>query len=279
MKFAHRQAERRLIGNLDHVARARRLARGRAPPWRACCASRPTITAPARRSSTRSTTTTRSASWPSTTRRSTRSSVILEDVVYRQAAAASARALAQSAALRRDEARATGRSLAVAVGLVLLAFFGAIVVRYGRRLDAARAAEVGRLAEMAITDPLTGLRNHRAFQEDVARELQVVARTGVPLALVLSTSTTSRRSTTRTATRPATSACRPWPTRSAPRGAGPTSPTAWAATSSRSSCPTRAPGARSSSLSACARRRRPATPPSPPPPASPRRSGCAPRTS
>ena len=58
-------------------------------------------------------------------------------------------------------------------------------MRYGRRLDAAVAAEVERLAEMAITDPLTGLRNHRAFHEDVARELQRVGRTGVPLALVL----------------------------------------------------------------------------------------------
>jgi diguanylate cyclase (GGDEF)-like protein len=80
---------------------------------------------------------------------------ILADVVYRQAASASAAALTQSA------------------------------VRYGRRLDVARAVEVERLAEMAITDPLTGLRNHRAFHEDIARELQRAGRTGVPLALVI----------------------------------------------------------------------------------------------
>ena len=54
-----------------------------------------------------------------------------------------------------------------------------------RRLDAARSQELARLAEMASSDPLTGLRNHRAFQEDLGRELQRVARTGVPLALVL----------------------------------------------------------------------------------------------
>ena len=79
------------------------------------------------------------------------------------------------------------RAIAIAVflALLLVGFFGAVVVRYGRRLDAAVAAEVERLAEMAITDPLTGLRNHRAFHEDVARELQRVGRTGVPLALVL----------------------------------------------------------------------------------------------
>jgi diguanylate cyclase (GGDEF)-like protein len=111
---------------------------------------------------------------------------ILADVVYRHAAAASAAALHQSAALRADEARANRTvSIAVALGLVLLALYAAIVVRYGRRLDAARAAEVERLAEIAITDPLTGLRNHRAFQEDVVRELQRVSRTGIPVALVL----------------------------------------------------------------------------------------------
>ncbi|HEY3190397.1 MAG TPA: diguanylate cyclase, partial [Solirubrobacteraceae bacterium] len=111
---------------------------------------------------------------------------VLADVVSRQAAAASAAALRQSAALRADEARANRTvSIAVALGLLLLALFAGIVVRYGRRLDAARAAEVERLAEIAITDPLTGLRNHRAFQEDIGRELQRVARTGIPVALAI----------------------------------------------------------------------------------------------
>jgi diguanylate cyclase (GGDEF)-like protein len=109
---------------------------------------------------------------------------VLADLVYRQAAAASDAALRQSAALRADEVRANRAvSIAVAVGIVLLGLFTVVIVRNGRRLDAARAAEVERLAEMAITDPLTGLRNHRAFQEDVGRELQRVLRTGAPLAL------------------------------------------------------------------------------------------------
>ena len=199
---------------------------------------------------------------------------VLADVIYRQAAAASASALAHSAALRSDEVRAN-RAIASAVclALLLVAFFGAVVVRYGRRLDAAVAAEVARLAEIAITDPLTGLRNHRAFHEDIARELQVVSRTGVPLALVIVDLDDLKASTTARATRPATSACRRWPMRSGPRSAARTSPTGSVATSSRSSCPTPAPGARSSSLSACARRRRPApTAPGPsrPPRASPR---------
>jgi diguanylate cyclase (GGDEF)-like protein len=185
VKFAHRQAERRLIANLNHV-----LALDGSPAGHATVARLLRLQAEYHSAS--------QALFDAVddddqerVLRFDHASIdpvfgILEDVVYRAAAAASARALAQSAALRRDEARANRTiSIAVAVGLLLLACFGAIVVRYGRRLDTARAAEVERLAEMAITDPLTGLRNHRAFQEDVARELQVVARTGVPLALVI----------------------------------------------------------------------------------------------
>jgi diguanylate cyclase (GGDEF)-like protein len=88
-------------------------------------------------------------------------------------------------------ARATQRRV-VRVGAVLmfaaLLIFGTLGVmlrHHRRRLEAARATELARLGEMASTDPLTGLRNHRVFQEDLSRELQCVSRTGVPLALVL----------------------------------------------------------------------------------------------
>ena len=132
---------------------------------------------------------------------------VLADVIYRQAAAASASALAHSAALRGDEVRAN-RTIAIAVSSRCCSS------RSSARSSCAtaagwsrRAAEVERLAEMAITDPLTGLRNHRAFQEDLARELQRAGRTGVPLASSCSTSTASRPSTTTSATRRATIAC------------------------------------------------------------------------
>jgi diguanylate cyclase (GGDEF)-like protein len=183
--FAHRQAARRLVADLDHV-----LELDRSPATRATVARLLRLQADYHSAS--------EALFDAVDDGDQERVVrfdhvaidpvfgILADIVYRQAAAASAASLAQSAALRRDEVRASRTiSIAVGVGLVLLALFGAIVVRYGRRLDTARAAEVERLAEMAITDPRTGLRNHRAFHEDVARELQVVARTGVPLALVL----------------------------------------------------------------------------------------------
>ena len=182
---AHRQAERRLIADLDHV-----LALDSSPATRATVARLLRLQADYHSAS--------QALFNAVDENDLErvlwfdhSAVdpvfgVLADVIYRQAAAASASALAHSAALRGDEVRAN-RTIAIAVllALLLVAFFGAVVVRYGRRLDAAVAAEVERLAEMAITDPLTGLRNHRAFHEDVARELQRAGRTGVPLALVL----------------------------------------------------------------------------------------------
>jgi diguanylate cyclase (GGDEF)-like protein len=183
--FAHRQAERRLIADLDHVLQLDSSPATRATVARLLrlqadyhSASQSLFTAVDENDQERVLWFDHSAVDPVFG--------VLADVIYRQAAAASASALAHSAALRGDEVRAN-RTIAIAVGLALLlvAFFGAVVVRYGRRLDAAVAAEVERLAEMVITDPLTGLRNHRAFHEDVARELQRVGRSGVPLALVL----------------------------------------------------------------------------------------------
>jgi len=104
---------------------------------------------------------------------------VLEYMIHLQARAASAQALKHSASLREHEAHATRAiSVAFGVGLVLLACFALVIVRI-------RRAEVARLAQIAISDPLTGLRNHRAFQEDLARELQRVSRSGDPLSLVL----------------------------------------------------------------------------------------------
>jgi diguanylate cyclase (GGDEF)-like protein len=104
---------------------------------------------------------------------------VLEYMIHRQAQVASGRALVHSASLRQHEADAsTAITVAFTVGLALLACFALIIVR-------SRRAEVARLAQIAISDPLTGLRNHRAFQEDLARELQRVSRSGDPLSLVM----------------------------------------------------------------------------------------------
>lgn len=110
----------------------------------------------------------------------------MEGAVDGRAAATAARALSESGRLRKRQSAAfTASLIAVALGLVLAA--GLItVIRRGRALRRAmRVAEFKRLQEMVITDPLTGLRNHQAFQEDLAQELQRTGRTGVPLSLVM----------------------------------------------------------------------------------------------
>jgi len=110
----------------------------------------------------------------------------VETAVYGQAAASSAVALSRSAALRRDEARASQIGVvALVLTLILLASFG-VVNRRGRRVQrAARAVELRRLRQLVVTDPLTGLRNHRAFQEDLAQELHRTGRTGIPVSLIV----------------------------------------------------------------------------------------------
>ena len=187
------------------------------------------------------------------------------------------RALAQRGVARRRGACQPGhrdrRPARTAPGRVLRSRRRAV----GRRLDAAVAAEVERLAEMAITDPLTVLRNDpprsstRTSQQAPARGAHR-GPAGAGPARPRRPEGDQRQAT---ATRPGTSGCRPWPTRSGPRAEARTSRIAWAATSSPSSFRTPAAGARWSSPSACAGRRRPAPTgpgPSPRPPASPRRS-------
>ncbi len=66
------------------------------------------------------------------------------------------------------------------LGILLLAA-AATALRYRDRLEQARQAELGRLRRAALTDSLTGLRNHRSFHDDLAGAL----RTRAPLALAI----------------------------------------------------------------------------------------------
>jgi diguanylate cyclase (GGDEF)-like protein len=101
---------------------------------------------------------------------------VMQNIVYQNAADSSQRSLAQTAALRRNDRSARDMIVvAFAAGLALLLGLGLLIGYFRRRLDTALRAEVVRLGEMAITDPLTGMRNHRAFHEDLTQSLQ---RTG-----------------------------------------------------------------------------------------------------
>ena len=95
-----------------------------------------------------------------------------------------ARELGEQASAKLDTV-IRGAMIVIVAAAGIFTVLGLMLRAQRRRLNAARAEELERLAEMASSDPLTGLRNHRVFHEDLARELQHAARTGLPLALVL----------------------------------------------------------------------------------------------
>ena len=108
-----------------------------------------------------------------------------------------------------------------------------------------------RAMRLALTDPLTGLGNHRHFHERLEKELR--ARAGEALSRSLfasSTSTTSSGSTTASATRPAT-ACSRGSRRACGRRARRSGS---AATSSRCSCPATTRTARSTAAASVVER-------------------------
>lgn len=95
-----------------------------------------------------------------------------------------ARGLGEHASAKLDTV-IRGAMIVIVTAACIFTLLGLLLRAQRRRLNAARAAELERLAEMASSDPLTGLRNHRVFHEDLARELQHASRTGLPLALAL----------------------------------------------------------------------------------------------
>jgi len=110
----------------------------------------------------------------------------LEDEVDAAAKAHDAEAAARLRDLDRSQNRALiATPIALGVGLLLLGAFGGILMAYRRRSDEATRAELSRLERAALTDSLTGLRNHRAFQEDIARESKRSDRHETSLSLVM----------------------------------------------------------------------------------------------
>jgi diguanylate cyclase (GGDEF)-like protein/putative nucleotidyltransferase with HDIG domain len=111
---------------------------------------------------------------------------LVQGIVSGEAATAQSHANAAAAALAEDSASAKqAMVIAYAIGLGLIAFFVVVIARISSRLHRVRAAEFEAMATMASTDPLTELRNHRAFHDDLARELQRAARGPTPLSLVM----------------------------------------------------------------------------------------------
>jgi diguanylate cyclase (GGDEF)-like protein len=74
--------------------------------------------------------------------------------------------------------------ITVAFGILLLTAASA-AMRYRERLERIRQRELERLKLAALTDSLSGLGNHRAFEEDLQRNLDHAAETGTELSLAL----------------------------------------------------------------------------------------------
>jgi diguanylate cyclase (GGDEF)-like protein len=111
---------------------------------------------------------------------------VLEMAVYGSAIASSREALRQGDRLITAESEAFYTGLiAITLAVCLVGGMGLILRRYRRMRRSMLAAEITRLSEMVITDPLTGLRNHRAFHEDLEVQWHLAASATEPLALVL----------------------------------------------------------------------------------------------
>ncbi len=91
-------------------------------------------------------------------------------------------ALARSRGSQRVIMAAT--TVTIALGILLLASASA-ALRLRDRLEDARQREVERLTRAALADNLTGLGNHRAFEEDLEDALAAAHASGSPLSLVL----------------------------------------------------------------------------------------------
>jgi diguanylate cyclase (GGDEF)-like protein len=97
----------------------------------------------------------------------------------------SAAALASLAQSRRSERVVVAITvITVALGILLLTAASA-AMRYRERLERIRQRELERLKRAALTDSLSGLGNHRAFEEDLQRNLDHAAETGTELSLAL----------------------------------------------------------------------------------------------
>ncbi len=110
----------------------------------------------------------------------------VQNAVYGESTEASRAALRASGKLRSEEGAATRAiSAAFAIGLLLIVAFGGLLATLRRRLSSAWRREIQTLAELATTDALTGLGNHRIFHDDLTRVVAELGRGTSPVSLVL----------------------------------------------------------------------------------------------
>ncbi len=82
------------------------------------------------------------------------------------------------------ESRARMIFATFAVSLPMLGLLAYLIVRYERK-DAVHVEDLKRMGQAALTDSVTGLGNHRAFQDDLKRELARASRAEQPLSVAM----------------------------------------------------------------------------------------------
>jgi diguanylate cyclase (GGDEF)-like protein len=80
--------------------------------------------------------------------------------------------------------RSTATLLAFLAGLPMLGLLLFVIMRYERK-DAIQAEELRKLGQAVLTDGLTGLHNHRSFQEDLRREVSRSSRSELPISVAM----------------------------------------------------------------------------------------------
>ena len=78
-----------------------------------------------------------------------------------------------------------GVPITLVIGLLLIWITFSVQRSYRKKFDEAALAEIARYERIAFTDTLTGLSNHSAFQEHLARTLEEAQRNGEPLTLAM----------------------------------------------------------------------------------------------
>jgi diguanylate cyclase (GGDEF)-like protein len=78
-----------------------------------------------------------------------------------------------------------GTPIAFGLSLTLLSLFWVVLRFYQRRLEQATQDEIARLTQAMLTDHLTGLGNHRAYQQDIQREIESAGDQGKMLGLAI----------------------------------------------------------------------------------------------
>lgn len=110
----------------------------------------------------------------------------LQEEIRTAATSQNTASLEKLGSLRASSRRVfTMMTIALPLAVLLFAGFALVLRSYRRRVEESQRAELDRLATVAVTDNLTGIRNHRAFQEDLDDALAHTERNGVPLSLVL----------------------------------------------------------------------------------------------